>query len=154
MKIVLTIPGKPFAKKRARGFYNARLGRAVTVNDPANRSFEDVVRTAAAPHFPQPLAGPIRVTVTAIFAPAASWSKKRRTAMLGQWHTQKPDGDNVLKAAKDGLNRIAWADDSQVADSRALKMWGNTAATVIEIEAVAPLTDRQLRDLIVAGGEE
>lgn len=153
MKVVITIPGKPFAKKRARGFYNPRLGRAVTVNDPANRSFEDVVRTAAAPYFPQPLDGPIRITVTAIFAPAASWSKKRRAAMLGAWHVQRPDGDNIAKAVKDGLNRIAWADDCQVADLRTVKMWGETAATLIEVEAAAPLTDRQLRDLIV-GGEE
>ena len=150
MKTVITIPGKPFAKRRARSGYSKALGRAITFNDPANARFEDVVRQHGLAAFPAPLAGPVRISVTAIFEPAASWSKKRRAESVGQWHIQKPDGDNVLKAAKDGLNRVAWADDSQVADSRVVKMWGEAAATVIEVEAMA-LTDRQLRDQIVGG---
>ncbi|WDA11648.1 RusA family crossover junction endodeoxyribonuclease [Paracoccus marcusii] len=153
MKVIITIPGKPFAKKRSRGFYNPRLGRAVTVNDPANARFEDVVRQHGMSAFTQPLTGPVRLTITAIFEPAASWSKKRRAAAMGNWHVQKPDGDNLLKAVKDGLNRVAWTDDCQVADARAVKMWGEAAATVVEIEAL-PLTDSQLRALIVGGGAE
>lgn len=150
MKTVLTIPGKPFAKKRARSGYSKALGRAVTFNDPDNTRFEDVVRQHGVSAFPTPLNGPVRITITAIFEPAASWSQKRRAAAMGQWHVQKPDGDNVGKAIKDGLNRIAWTDDCQVADLRVVKMWGNAAATVVEVEPLG-LTDRQLRDLIVGG---
>lgn len=34
--------------------------------------------------------------------------------MPREWHTRKPDSDNVLKAVKDSLNGLAWRDDSQV----------------------------------------
>lgn len=37
------------------------------------------------------------------FAMPASWSAKRRTAMIGQPHRQRPDGDNCLKAIQDAL---------------------------------------------------
>ena len=66
------IPGKPFAKKRARSFYNKRMGRAVTVNDPDNRTFEQAVAAIAVPLFSEPMQGPVSVEVTATFAPAAS----------------------------------------------------------------------------------
>jgi Holliday junction resolvase RusA-like endonuclease len=32
-----------------------------------------------------------------------SWSKKKKAAMLGQPHQQKPDLDNMIKGVKDGL---------------------------------------------------
>lgn len=148
------IPGKPFAKKRARSFYNKGLGRAMTVNDPENPKFEQAVAAIAASLFPEPMRGPISIEVTATFVPAASWSKKRRAEALGQYHTQKPDADNILKAVKDALNRIAWADDSQVAETICRKLWGDLEGTAVRI---VPAKDkgwasndyRDLRDSIV-----
>lgn len=155
--VSFAVSGKPFAKKRARGFYNKRMGRAVTVNDPANRSFEDTVRAIAAPLFSEPLTGAVKLTVVAVFEPAASWSKKRRDDALGTPHTQKPDGDNIIKAIKDGLNRIAWADDCQVSDAAIRKEWGNAAETIVIVEPAAfgtwrPNDYRDLRNRIVGKG--
>lgn len=135
-RVTFTIPGAPFAKQRPRSGFNPKLGRAMTFNAPANAKFEGAVGSIAAPLFPVPLEGPVRITVEAVFCPAASWSKKRRAAAMGTPHTQKPDGDNVLKAAKDGLNRIAWADDAQVADSRVVKRWGSQAGTIVTVERI------------------
>lgn len=131
-----TIHGTPFAKQRPRSGFNKRLGRAVTFNTAANVAFEDTVASVAAQVFLDPIEGPVSVTVEAVFCPAASWSKKRRAAAIGQPHTQKPDGDNVLKAIKDGLNRIAWADDAQVADSRVVKRWGERAETRVTVNPI------------------
>jgi Holliday junction resolvase RusA-like endonuclease len=130
-EIILTIPGVPFGKQRARA---TRGGRMYT--PAATVSFERLVGTIAAPHFPQPLDGPVRVEIVATFAPPPSWSQKKRAALLHRPHTQKPDLDNVAKAILDGLNRIAFADDSQVADQRLRKMWGLTAQTVVYVEQI------------------
>jgi Holliday junction resolvase RusA-like endonuclease len=45
-----------------------------------------------------------------------SASKRKKEDMLNDTikHIKKPDVDNLLKSVLDGLNGIAWADDSQV----------------------------------------
>lgn len=133
MTVTFTIPGKPFAKQRHRvGSFG---GRARAFNTKDNERFESVIRTIAAPLFALPMDGPIRLTVEATFAPAESWSGKKKAAAIGQPHTQKPDLDNIAKAAKDGLNRIAWHDDSQVSELIMRKAWGPRAETTVTISA-------------------
>lgn len=135
--VTFTIPGAPFAKQRARASVRPG-GKGARVYTPAETvSFERTVGTIAAPHFPAPLVGPVRLAVEATFAIPPSWSKKKRAAALGQPHTQKPDLDNITKALLDGLNRIAFADDSQVAEQILCKRWGETAETHVTVE---PLT--------------
>lgn len=51
----------------------------------------------------------------------ASWSKKKRTEMLGQPHRQKPDVDNLTKAVLDAVLK----DDSGVWDMRTTKIWSD-----------------------------
>lgn len=132
MSVVFTIPGKPFAKQRARA---TRMGRVYTPKETV--SFERTVGQIAALHFPEPLTGPVRVSIYATFKPAASWSKKKVAAHLARPHTQRPDLDNCAKAILDGLNRIAWADDGQVADLHVRKIWGPEARTVVTVEAAS-----------------
>ena len=129
--VTFTIPGKPFAKQRPRA---TRMGRVYTPAETV--SFERTVGMIANPHFPQPIDGPVRLTVVATFAPPASWSKKKTAAMLHRPHTQRPDIDNCVKAVADGLNRIAWADDGQVAEIVAKKVWGSVEQTVVHIDAL------------------
>lgn len=129
--VTFTIPGKPFGKQRPRA---TRQGRIYTPKETV--SFERVVGQIAKPMFAAPLDGPVHIEVLAVFEPAASWSQKKRAAALGAPHIQKPDLDNCLKALKDGLNRIAWADDSQVASIDCRKVWGARAETVITVRAL------------------
>lgn len=125
-----TIMGKPFAKQRPR--YSRVSGTAFTPKETV--SFERHVGTIANTVFPAPLEGPVKVTIYAVFEPAKSWSKKKRAAHMGQYHTQKPDLDNIEKAVLDGLNRIAFKDDSQVACTFKRKVWGENARTVVIVE--------------------
>ncbi|WP_068305852.1 RusA family crossover junction endodeoxyribonuclease [Pararhodobacter sp. CCB-MM2] len=138
-QIQFTIPGKPFAKQRPRATAKGGFARVYTPKETV--SFEQQVGAIAAPLFARPIAGPVRLRIIAIFEPAASWPKKKRAAHLHRPHTQKPDSDNVSKAIKDGLNRIAWADDSQVADLHVTKVWGNTACTQVWVEAMTDQED-------------
>lgn len=131
MTVTLTIPGTPFAKQRARA---TRQGRVYT--PAATVSFERTVGTLAGPLFPAPMDGPLAVEIIATFEPPPSWSAKKRAAMMWQPHTQRPDLDNLAKAVLDGLNRIAFADDSQVAQQTLRKVWGSPARTVVHVRRI------------------
>lgn len=130
MTVTLTIPGKPFAKQRVK--FSRATGSAYTPKETV--SFEGTVGRIAAEHFPEPLEGPVVVTIRAIFEPPKSWSKKKREAHLYGPHTQRPDLDNIEKAILDGLNRIAFADDGQVYETNTRKTWGEQAKTIVTIE--------------------
>ena len=130
--VTFTIHGTPFAKQRPR--FSRASGRAFTPGETV--SFERHVGDAARGLFAAPLFGPVRLTVFATFAPPPSWSKKKREAHLHRPHTQKPDLDNLAKAISDGLNRIAFADDSQIAEMTCRKVWGVTPQTVVIVEGI------------------
>lgn len=57
----------------------------------------------------------------------ASWSAKKKAAMTGQAHRQKPDADNLLKALMDAVLK----DDSGVWDCRITKLWGTSGGITI-----------------------
>lgn len=130
MEVTFTIHGKPFAKQRPRH------GKGFTYTPKETVSFEQKVGQIALEHFPEPLTGSVKVTILATFQPAKSWSKKKTAEHLGTYHTQRPDLDNIEKAILDGLNRIAFADDGQVAWVEKRKVWGPEARTVVRIEAL------------------
>jgi len=130
--ITLLIPGKPFAKQRPR--FSRASGTAYT--PAATVSFERVVQQLAALRIPAPLEGPVSITIYATFAPPPSWPKRKVEAHLHRPHTQRPDLDNIGKAIMDGLNRIAWADDAQVAEMMVRKVWGTTPQTVVIIRKI------------------
>lgn len=131
MRVTLEIPGKPFAKQRPR--FSRRNGRAYTPAETV--SFENLVRGMALSVFPEPLDGPVKVEIFAVFEPPPSWSKKKRDAAMWTPHTQRPDRDNIEKAILDGLNRVAFKDDAQVFDGRTTKKWGREAKTIVIVEA-------------------
>lgn len=135
MTVTLVIPGKPYGKKRARA--TAFRGRARMYDPKENISFERTVAAIAAPLFPQPFEGPIKITIRATFVPPQSWSKRKVEAHIHRAHTQRPDLDNVAKGICDGLNRIAWADDAQVAELTVSKVWGLVEQTVVFVEAAS-----------------
>lgn len=127
MSVSFTIPGKPFAWRRARS------NGAMRFKDAASVAHAQTVGAIALPHFREPLEGPVRLRIVATFEIPRSWSKAKQAATLGQYHTQKPDGDNIEKQIKDALSRIAWRDDCQVADQRCVKRWGLHSETTVEI---------------------
>jgi Holliday junction resolvase RusA-like endonuclease len=131
MKYTIEIPGQPYAKKRHR---STKTGR--TYSPEENVSFERTVGILAKSKIRKPIEGPVRLTVWATFAIPPSWSKKKQAAHLNGYHTQKPDLDNIEKAIKDGMNRIAWHDDSQVAEMSSRKVWGLTSRTIVIVEPI------------------
>lgn len=129
-RVTLTIPGRPYAKKRPR--FSRKIGRAFDPRE--NAVAEASIGAIAVPHFPTPLPGPVKVEIVATFAIPASWSKRKKAEALHRPHCQKPDGDNLAKCCLDALNRIAWADDGQVYSIAVSKHWGLADQTVIHVE--------------------
>lgn len=76
------------------------------------------------------------VMLRAIFRLAVPMSRKRKLKE-GDAHTQHPDLDNCQKSLLDGLNRVAWHDDSQVTLMHVAKVWThNEPGVEVEIEYV------------------
>jgi len=66
-----------------------------------------------------------------------SWNKKKKREMLGQFHTQTPDMDNLIKAVKDCLTGHAYADDCHVASYSYARMeWSEKGRIVVELESL------------------
>jgi Holliday junction resolvase RusA-like endonuclease len=144
--IVVTLNGHPRGKGRPRSrIATGKAGQQfVSVyTDKETRTYEAMLRYAAeramAVGIPQgtpraPLDCALRVRVTAVFLPPASWSgKKRREALAGIVRpTGKPDGDNLLKCVGDALNGVVWRDDSLVVEWVIRKFYGERPMLVIE----------------------
>lgn len=124
---------RPVSWKRAR-----QRGRQFFV-DPETRAWKELVAKSflekVGPGF-LPLETPIELVLAFRMPMPASWSMKRRAAMLGAFHTQKPDLDNLAKGIMDALNGLAWADDAQVFSLGVGKAWGPAGAVMVQIREV------------------
>jgi len=130
--IKFTIPGEPVAKGRARS--TVRMGRVAHYTPEKTARYENLVRLAAhqAMSGRAPSDGPIQLIVHAFLTIPGSWSaKKQQEAAMGRLPpTKRPDLDNIVKAIKDGLNGVAWKDDSQVIHLHAHKLYGDPRVEV------------------------
>jgi Holliday junction resolvase RusA-like endonuclease len=56
-----------------------------------------------------------------------SWSLAKKTKMLGLYHRQRPDADNLWKAWNDCL----YDEDGHIADVRVTKVWGHKGQIIV-----------------------
>lgn len=77
--------------------------------------------------------GVVWVSVKACMKIPGSFGKKKQAAMEGTYHTKKPDVDNILKAVLDGLNGVAYQDDSCVMIGYAEKIYSKTPRLEVEV---------------------
>lgn len=91
----------------------------------ATQAFERLVARHAKACGAKPVSGPVHVEITSVFPIPKSWTKKRKADAEGQPHVQRPDLDNLVKCVLDGLNGVAFADDSQVHSVTSRKVWSS-----------------------------
>ena len=121
----MMIPGEPQGKGRPR-FVRA-TGRAYTPSQTLQ--YEDRVATIAALVFEGkdlPLGPdvPVRLDVEAVFSrPKRLYRRKDPEERIWACRS-RVDGDNILKALGDGLQRILFADDRQVVEASVSKQYG------------------------------
>ena len=134
MTVRISVPGQPQGKGRAR------FGNGRTYTPSKTVAYEGLIAMAGekAMQGRDLMEGPVYVTVTATFDIPKSRAKKIGAAMTSgiAWHVGKPDADNIMKAAGDGLNGIVWKDDSQIAYFKITKLYGEKPGLDILVEAI------------------
>lgn len=121
--ITFVVPGVPVAQGRARAF---RVGGGIRMRDPQKsvdwkRTLGNVALVTMREQGRVPFAAgvPLQVYVSAIFQRPKSTPKRLGSGRM--WKTGRPDADNIGKAVLDGLNGIAYHDDSNVAIVNVMK---------------------------------
>lgn len=132
--IKFTINEKAIPKKRPR---LARQGYAYTPKE--TRDFEQLVAHHAyqymVEHNLSILEGAVEACLKVGRKVPASWKgKKREDALDGRiYPICKPDIDNLEKSVWDGLNGVAWLDDSQIVKTRCEKIYSEKDFIRVEI---------------------
>ena len=123
--VSFSVKGKPFAKERPKA---ARRGRFIHVYTPKKtKTYEDYVRKTYLNDVGNiRLTGPLEAKVSGIFPVPESTSKVMKQKMLNGdiQHTKKPDCDNMGKIVFDGLNDVAYNDDSAICRTYIDKRYG------------------------------
>lgn len=130
-RVTIVLEGVPVGKGRPR------FGAGRTYTPAKTRAYEQALGYAAraAMGMQRPFEGPLKVSVIAGMPIPASWGSARRAdAALGRIRpTGKPDGDNLLKAALDPLNKIVFDDDAQVVEATITKFYSAAPSLRIEV---------------------
>lgn len=128
-----TIPAIPVAKGRPK--ISAIGGHARAYTPAKTRKYEEMVGLIARTVFPKPLKGPVYLRAEFYFEhPKAKWRKRKPLEQT--WHTGRPDVDNLMKSLLDGLEGVAFGDDSSVVwvvGRKYRACQGDSARTEVEV---------------------
>ena len=134
-RIFFVVPGEPVPKARPR--FTMQGGKARTYTPTSSAAYETTIGLLAhaAMQGRAPMQGAVAVQLQAFFPVPKTWSKKRKAA--AHWHASRPDLDNIVKSALDGLNRVAFADDGQVSSIYATKAYSDTPRLEVSVYEIA-----------------
>lgn len=123
---LIKVEMRPFAKARPR----VTRGGQHTYMPPKYEESRDTLRALwAAAGGSLDHDGPLKLFVLFRFKIARSWPKYKKKALVGRFHTQKPDLDNLVGAVMDALVE----DDTKVVVIDATKVWGLEDAIYISL---------------------
>jgi Holliday junction resolvase RusA-like endonuclease len=122
-----SVPISPVGKARARVFAD-KQGNIIAATPQATKAAERAVARAFAAAYPghTPHAGPVCLGVVAVCSIPKSWPKwQREAAAAGLYpHVTRPDADNIAKLVGDALRKVAYAEDTQIDQLTATKVYG------------------------------
>lgn len=123
--------GDPQGKARPR-FTNK--GRTYTPKNTVE--YEKRIRDAFIAAGGKLIDGYVSVVVQSVFEVPKSYTKKKKlqAAEGTLLPSKKPDIDNILKCVLDGLNGVAYKDDSYVVKAEEVKVYGEQAMVIVCIE--------------------
>lgn len=122
------IPGKIQPKERPRVF-KTKAGKSMSMTPENTVIYENLVKTCymkAANGFVFPDTE-LEMEIIAVFPLMQSYSgiQKKRMSADEIRPIKKPDCDNIAKAICDGLNLVAYHDDSQIVNLQIVKRYEN-----------------------------
>ena len=135
MKYQLTVEGKPTAQGRPR--FNSFTKAAY--DTPKSREAKQKIAKEAieSKQVMLPADVPLIASVKVYVDIPVSWSKKKKTELLGKPVTSKPDLDNYMKLIFDALNTIAYPDDSAIVGFKeCFKVYSERPRVEILIESI------------------
>ena len=127
MEIKFKILGKPRGKQRPRLI---NIGGKNIVYTPKQTSeYEKLIKASymavSRMFFKKDI--PLEINITAFFSGKYSDSC---------WATKKPDSDNIIKIVLDGLNKVAYYDDSQVCKVNFEKKYADIPRVEVKIKSL------------------
>lgn len=122
------IPGKPYPSPRPRA---TTRGKFASVYMP--KQYMDHKEWMQGFMLPLHLKGTILISLEFYFEMPKSWSKTKKEKMMGSYHCQRPDWDNLAKTAMDAMNKLVYEDDGQSALGTVKKIWSDEAKTIIKV---------------------
>lgn len=129
------IPGPPIAKGRPR------LGKYTTYTPTKTVNYENLVQFSYIEKHKnkEVLKDDLSISIMFYFPIPKSTNKKNKQLMLkGKIrHNKRPDIDNCIKSVTDGLNNIAYKDDSQIVEIKAYKFYAEEPRTEVCIEVIS-----------------
>lgn len=134
----LIVLGEPCAQKRHR---SVRMGKFNRQYDPSAADKGDFL-SIVQKHAPEtPYAVPLQLDLRFYFTRPKSHYKSGKNAHLlkdspPEYHTSRPDADNLIKFVMDALNKIYWKDDSYIVSLNVQKMYSENPRTEIELTII------------------
>jgi len=129
---------EPKQSMRHRIIVDGTGRRYIASYTPAKvKANSQTIASLVAQHRPRdPLSGPLRATYVLTYPWRSSTSQRARKAGPMPKDT-KPDCDNLGKNLSDTLQRSGFfANDSQIADLRIVKQWGDQAGVTVRLEGI------------------
>lgn len=135
--ISFTVPGQAVGKQRPR--FSRISGRTYTPEKTVN--YETLVRLSYQQQVdaePFERDKPLALKLEIYQQIPNSVSKKKREMMIRKkiLPTKKPDCSNILKAIEDGLNQVAFHDDSQIVKIYAVKYFSEYPEVKVTISEI------------------
>ena len=128
----------PTATAQQKGVF-VRNGRAHFFTKAKVHQAENFLAALLQPHQPaEPLTGAVEFRATWVFPYRKSEPKRVTAAGAYIPHTTRPDLDNLEKGLLDTMTRLRfWLDDSQVAQKKTNKAWGESPFLEIHVREIA-----------------
>lgn len=127
-QVSFRIMAEPIGKERPRASY--RNGFATIYTPKKTKVYEKLVADTFKKEFPnhEPINSECSVIITSYLKIPKSYSKKKKEEILRKDSRplSKPDIDNMAKSILDGLNGVAYSDDTLITDLWVGKKYAGT----------------------------
>jgi Holliday junction resolvase RusA-like endonuclease len=132
-QIKLTVLGEPKPQARHRHFSRGKFSGTYDPSKEKKESFASILQSQAPK---EPISEAISLDLVFYMSrPHNHYKSGKNSAMLKdtapEWHTGRPDLDNLTKFLQDSLNKIFYRDDSLICQLSAKKIYSERPRTEI-----------------------